>query len=86
MAERGTTVTSSRYMCIAQHVIRVCICPGTQDLASTVAQRLVKHGFKVLLHRVVDGPLQASCCLVLQSFNESRSFIPGCVMYVGPDR
>ena len=35
-----------------------------QDLESTVAQGFVKHGFKVLLHRVVDGPLQASRCLV----------------------
>ena len=37
---------------------------GAQELDSMVAQGLVKHGFKVLLHRVVDGPLQASRCLV----------------------
>ena len=51
-----------------------------------VAHGFVKHGFKVLLHCVVDGPLQASCCLVLQSFNELCSFTPGCVMYFGPKR
>ena len=37
---------------------------GARDLESTVAHWFVKHGFKVLLHRVVDGPLQASRCLV----------------------
>ena len=37
---------------------------GARDLESRVAQGFVKHGFKVLLHRVVDGPLQASRCLV----------------------
>ena len=37
---------------------------GARDLESTVAQGFVKHGFNVLLHRVVDGPLQASRCLV----------------------
>ena len=35
-----------------------------RDLESTVAQGFVKHSFKVLLHRVVDGPLQALRCLV----------------------
>ena len=37
---------------------------GARGLESTVAQGFVKHGFKVLLHPVVDGPLQASRCLV----------------------
>ena len=37
---------------------------GARGLESTVAQGFVMQGFKVLLHRVVDGPLQASCCLV----------------------
>ena len=32
-----------------------------------LVQGFVKHGFKVLLHGVVDGPLQASCCLVLRT-------------------
>ena len=40
---------------------------GARDLESMVAQGFVKHGFKVLLHRVVDGPLQASSCLVSQT-------------------
>ena len=40
---------------------------GAQDFESRVAQGFVKHGFKVLLHRVVDGPLQASCCLISQT-------------------
>ena len=40
--------------------------PRTQPrgLESMVAQGFVKLGFKVLLHHVVDGPLQASRCLV----------------------
>ena len=37
---------------------------SARDFESTVAQGFVKHGFKVQLHRVVDGPLQASRCLV----------------------
>ena len=37
---------------------------GARGLESTVAHGFVKHGFKVLLHRVVDGLLQASRCLV----------------------
>ena len=37
---------------------------GAQDLESTMAQGFAKHSFKVLLHRVVEGPLQASRCLV----------------------
>ena len=49
-----------------------------------MAHGFVKHGFKVLLHCVVDGPLQASLCQVLQSLNEPRSFIPGIPMYFGP--
>ena len=52
-------------------------------LESTVAHGFVKHGFKVLLHHVVYGPLQASRCLVLQSFNEPRSFIPSIPLYFG---
>ena len=56
MAERGPTAT--------QLVKRVWIGPGARDLESTVAHGFVKHGFKVLPHRVVDGPLQASSCLV----------------------
>ena len=40
---------------------------GVRGLESTVAQGFAKHGFKVLLHRVVDGPLQASRCLVLRT-------------------
>ena len=75
MAERGQQLCSSRYTCVAQHVIIVCIGHGARDFDSTVAYRFVKHSFKVLLHCVVDGPLQASCCLVLQSFNERRSFM-----------
>ena len=69
VVERGPTAPpdtrSTRYTReVAQHVIKVWIGPGTGDLLeSTVAQGFVKHGFKVLLHRVVDGPLQASRCL-----------------------
>ena len=37
---------------------------GTRDLESTVTQGFVKYSFKVLLHRAVDGPWQASCCMV----------------------
>ena len=37
---------------------------GARGLESMVAQGFVKHGFKVLLHGVVDGPLQASRWLV----------------------
>ena len=37
---------------------------SARDLQSTLAQGFVKHGFKVLLHPVVDGPLQASRYLV----------------------
>ena len=40
---------------------------GAQDLESMVALGFIKHGFNVLLHRVVDGPLQASRCLVSRS-------------------
>ena len=57
---------------------------GAQDLESMVANEFVKHGFNVLLHCVVDGPLQASCCLVLQNCNEPRSFIPGLFVHFGP--
>ena len=74
MAERGPTATlhpihlrSTRYRihtCFVQHVIRVWIGPGAGDHESMVAHGFVKHGFKVLLHHVVDGPLQASRCLV----------------------
>ena len=63
---------------------RVWVGPGARDLESTMAHGFVKHGFKVLLHHVVDGPLQVSRCLVLQSFNEPRSFIPGISVYFGP--
>ena len=53
---------------LVQHARRVWICPGARDLESMVAQGFgdlesmvaqgfVKHGFKVLLHRVVDGPI-----------------------------
>ena len=73
-----------RTCCGVQHVIRMWIVPGTRDLESMVAHRFVKYGFKVLLHRVVDGPLQASRCLVLQSLNEPRSFIPSIPVYFGP--
>ena len=52
------------HMCIAQHVIRVWIGHGARDLEFTMAQGFEKHGFKVLLHCVVDGPLQALRCLV----------------------
>ena len=52
------------YMCVALHVMRVWIGRGGGDLKSMVAQGFVKQGFKVLLHCVVDGPLQASHCLV----------------------
>ena len=62
----------------------VYISPGAQDLESMVAQGFVKHGLKMLFHCVVDGPLQVSRCLVLQSFNQPRSFIPSFVMYFGP--
>ena len=52
------------HTCVVQHVIKVWIDPGAGDLESTVAQGFVKHGFKVLLRHVVDGPLQVSHCLV----------------------
>ena len=72
MAERGPTAMLHRiYTCVAQRVIRVWIGPGARDLESTVAHGFVKHDFKVLLHCVVEGPLQASHCLVLQSLNET---------------
>ena len=45
-----------------------------------MAQGFVTHGFKVLLHRVVDGPLQAHTAWS----NEPRSFIPGIPVYYGP--
>ena len=77
MAERGPTATllhplfhlshmrcSTCYMCVARHVIRVWIGSGARDLGSTVAHGFVKHGFKVLIHHIVDGALQASRCLV----------------------
>ena len=68
----GQQLCSTGYTCVAQHVIRVCITisPGPQNLESMVAHEFVKHGFKMLLHLVVDGPVQASGCLVLQSMNE----------------
>ena len=74
------------------HLLHVCCaachksvhCPGAQDLESKVAHEFVKQDFKVLLHSVVGGSLQASRCLVLQSFNEPHSFVPGCVVYFGP--
>ena len=71
MAERG-------------HMSQECVSVLAHRLESTVAHRFVKHSFKVLLHHVVDGPLQASRCLVLQSFNAPRSFIPDCIVYFGP--
>ena len=80
----GQQLLSTRYTCIVQHVIRVCTGPGARDLESMVAHWFLEQGCKVLLHHLVDGPLQASRCLVLQSFNEPHSFIPGCVMYFGP--
>ena len=46
MAERGSTATLHPI-----HTVH-----GARDLESTVAQGFVKHGFKVMLHRVVDGP------------------------------
>ena len=46
------------HTCVVQHVIRVWIGPGARGFESTVSHRFVKHGFKVLLHLVVDGPLQ----------------------------
>ena len=53
MAERGSTATlHPTHTCFVQHVIRVWIGPGTGDLESTVAHRVVKHGFKVLLHKI----------------------------------
>ena len=58
------TPPCTRYTGVAQHVIRVWIGPGAQDLESTVAHGFVEHGFKALFHRVVDGSLQASRCLV----------------------
>ena len=75
---------NTQYTCVAQHVIRVWIGPGAQDLESTVTHGFVKHGFKVLLYRDVDGPLQASHCLVLQSLNEPSSLVPGIPVYFGP--
>ena len=84
MLERGPTATL--------HLIHVCCatCHKSVDKSwhtrpeSTVAHRFLKHGFKVLLHHVVDSPLQASRCLVLQSLNEPCSFIPGIPVYFGP--
>ena len=61
------------------------ISPRARDLESAVAHGFVKHGFKMLLHRVVDGPLQTSRCPVLQNFNKPRSFIPGIPEYLGPN-
>ena len=55
---RGTAVAERGWIATL-HLIH-----GAQGLESTVALGFVKHGFKVLLHRVVDGPLQASRCLV----------------------
>ena len=52
--------------------------PGALDLESMVAHGFVKHGSKVLLHRVVDGPLQAAW------FNEPHAFIPTILVYIGP--
>ena len=72
------------HTCVAQHVIRVWIGPGTWDLESTVAHGFVKQGLKVLLHHVVYGPLQTSRCPVLQSLNEPHWFIPGIPVYFGP--
>ena len=71
-------------MCIAQHVIRVWIGPGMRDLESRVVHGFVMHSFKVLLHHVVDGPWQASHCLVLQSLNEPHSITPNIPVYFGP--
>ena len=75
MAERGPTA-HTRYTSVAQHAIRVWIGPGAQDLESTVAHGFVKHGFKVLLHCVVDGPLQAAW------FKDPRAFTPGIPVYL----
>ena len=52
--ERANSYASPSTPRVAQHVIRVWI--GPRDLESTVAHGFVKHGFKVLLHHVVDGP------------------------------
>ena len=54
MAERGSTARL--------HPIHTL--HSARDLESTVAHGFVKHGFMVMLHRVVDDPLQASRCLV----------------------
>ena len=87
---RETTVAEGQQLCstcyawVAQHVIRVWIGSGAQDRESMVGQGIVKHGFKVLLHSVVDDPLQALHCLVLQSLNEPRSFIPSIPVDFGP--
>ena len=83
MAERGPTAQHVIRGPTAQHVIRAYIGPGARDLEPTVAHGFVKHGFKVLLHRVVDGPLQSSRCLVLQSLSKPSSFIPGMPMHFG---
>ena len=69
--------SSTQYTCVAQHVIKVWIGPGAGDLESTVAQEFVKHAFKVLLHHVVDGPLQAW-------LNTPRTLTPGITVYFGP--
>ena len=68
------------HACCATCHKSVWIGPGAQDFESTVAQGFVKHGFKVLLHRVVDGPLQASRCLV---FIALHAFIPGIPVHFG---
>ena len=50
-----------------------------RDLESTVAQGFEKHCFKVLLHRVVDGPLQASRCLVSRTPRVYTRYTP-CIL------
>ena len=61
VAERGPTATlhpihDTHAPSVAQHVIRVRTGPGARDLESTVAHGFAKYDFKVVLHRVVDGP------------------------------
>ena len=61
MAERGPKATLHRYMLhVHCTTCQECMGPLAQDLESTVAHGFVKHSFKVLLHCIIDGPLQAS--------------------------
>ena len=57
---RGTAVAERGSI----HTIHTHTVHCARDLEFTVAQGFVKHGFKVLLHPVVDIPLQASRYLV----------------------